>query len=196
MSDGRSSLEGRAAEAASGLDILLGVEDEGWAQLLGSDPAPLVHEAISCVLVRLGFGVGLASEVSVTLADDAGVQVLNREWRGKDKPTNILSFPMMALRPGDRPGPLLGDLILARETCAREAGDEGKAPADHFRHLLVHGTLHLLGYDHESDEEADAMEALEIEILAGLGIDDPYADDEDDDDDDDLSEPNRQQVTR
>lgn len=192
MSDGRSSLEGPAPGGASGLDILLGVEDEGWAPLLGGDPAPLVREAIAAVLTRLEFGEGIASEVSVTLADDAGVRVLNREWRGKDRPTNILSFPMTALRPGHRPGPLLGDLILARETCAREARDEGKSPADHFRHLLVHGTLHLLGYDHESDEEADAMEALEIEILAGLGVADPYADD----DEDDLPDPNRRQVTR
>lgn len=117
-------------------------------------------------------------EIAITLSDDAEVQVLNRDWRGKDKPTNVLSFPglegaMAGLLPPDAPRPL-GDLILAYETCAREAEEQGKSLADHARHLVVHGVLHLLGYDHETDAEAEEMEALETTILAGLGIADPY----------------------
>jgi probable rRNA maturation factor len=191
VSDGRSS-PAPVADAAVGLAVALAVEDEGWLPMLGADPTPLVREALEAVLTRAGFAAGPPTEISVTLADDAAVHGLNSKWRGQDKPTNILSFPMAALRPGDAPGPLLGDLVLARETCAREAAAEGMPPADHFRHLLVHGTLHLLGHDHEEDGEAEAMEALEIAILAGLGIPDPYADDSEDDD----HEPNGEQVTR
>jgi len=116
-------------------------------------------------------------EVSVLLTDDAAVQLLNRDWRGKDKPTNVLSFPT-----GDADGPvrgapeLLGDIAVAFETTAREAIEQDKAFADHFCHLLVHGMLHLLGFDHETESQADEMEPLEIEILAGLGIDSPYPD--------------------
>ncbi|MFZ2870878.1 MAG: rRNA maturation RNase YbeY [Zavarzinia sp.] len=117
-------------------------------------------------------------EIAITLSDDAEVRVLNRDWRGKDKPTNVLSFPglegaMAALLPPDAPRPL-GDVILALETCRREAVDQGKSLADHARHLVVHGVLHLLGFDHEDDAEAEEMEAMETAVLAGLGIADPY----------------------
>lgn len=119
---------------------------------------------------------------SLLFADDAEVHALNREWRGKDKPTNVLSFPMLeredllALAP-DGPPELLGDIALALETCAREAADKGVALEQHAAHLIIHGLLHLSGHDHvHSDEEAAAMEALEIKALALMGIADPYDD--------------------
>lgn len=121
--------------------------------------------------------------VSVVLADDGEVHALNREWRGKDKPTNVLSFPMIspeelaAVDDGDGPPVMLGDLILAHGVCKREASEKHVALASHATHLLVHGLLHLAGFDHEEGEaEAEAMEALEIRILAHLGIADPYGD--------------------
>ena len=115
------------------------------------------------------------AEVSILLADDAAVQELNRAWRGKDGPTNVLSFPAPA-QPGVQ-GPLrLGDIALALETLEREAGSEGKSLADHLLHLVVHGTLHLLGHDHEDEAEAKAMEALEVAALARLNVADPYRD--------------------
>jgi probable rRNA maturation factor len=121
---------------------------------------------------------------SVLLTSDAEVHALNREWRGKDKPTNVLSFPMLeraellALAP-DGPPELLGDIALALETCQREAADKGIPLAHHAMHLIIHGLLHLAGYDHEtSPAAAAAMEALEIKALALLGIPDPYGDSE------------------
>ncbi|MEA3264020.1 MAG: rRNA maturation RNase YbeY [Pseudomonadota bacterium] len=119
---------------------------------------------------------------SLLFADDAEVHALNREWRGKDKPTNVLSFPMLerddllALSP-EGPPELLGDIALALETCAREAADKGVPLEHHAAHLIIHGLLHLAGHDHvHSDEEAAAMEALEIKALALMGIADPYGD--------------------
>ncbi len=111
-------------------------------------------------------------ELSIVLADDALVQHLNKTWRGKDQPTNVLSFPA-----GENTAGIdhLGDIVLALETITREAREQDKKPADHLTHLVVHGMLHLLGYDHEDDDEAEEMEALERRILAGLGIADPYA---------------------
>ncbi|WP_073973687.1 rRNA maturation RNase YbeY [Erythrobacter donghaensis] len=118
--------------------------------------------------------------VSLLFTSDAEVHTLNREWRGRDKPTNVLSFPMLA--PGelaalapDGPPAMLGDIALAHETCAREAADKGVTLEAHAAHLIVHGLLHLAGHDHvDSDEQAEAMEALETRILAKLGIADPY----------------------
>lgn len=120
--------------------------------------------------------------VSILLSDDAEVHALNREWRGKDKPTNVLSFPMLERTallalPAEGPPELLGDVALAVETCTREAAEKGIRLADHAAHLIVHGLLHLAGYDHEtSPEDAAAMEALEIKALALIGIADPYGD--------------------
>lgn len=119
---------------------------------------------------------------SLLFSDDAEVHALNREWRGKDKPTNVLSFPMLereellALAP-DGPPELLGDVALALETCTREAIEKGVPLEHHATHLVVHGLLHLAGHDHvDSDTEAAAMEALEIKTLALMGIADPYGD--------------------
>ena len=120
--------------------------------------------------------------VSLLFTSDARIHALNREWRGRDKPTNVLSFPMLerkellALEP-DGPPVLLGDIALAHETCAREAAVKGIALDNHAAHLIVHGLLHLAGHDHEtSPAHADAMEALEIKALALVGIADPYGD--------------------
>ena len=119
---------------------------------------------------------------SLTFTSDAEVHALNREWRGKDRPTNVLSFPMLgrdellALAP-DGPPELLGDIALALETCTREAADKGISLEHHTAHLIIHGLLHLAGYDHEtSPAEARAMETLEINALAQMGIVDPYGD--------------------
>lgn len=120
-------------------------------------------------------------EVAVRLSDDEEVQALNRDFRGKDKPTNVLSFPqvqpdlLITLANTDDGEILLGDIILARQTCAREAAEKGISLDHHATHLIVHGTLHLLGYDHQDDAGAHAMEALEVKALASLGIANPYA---------------------
>lgn len=121
-------------------------------------------------------------EISVRLSDDAEVHALNRDFRGKDKPTNVLSFPQVqadlleSMSNSDDGEILLGDLVLARETCAREAEEKGISLTDHATHLIVHGTLHLVGYDHMDDASAAAMEALEVKALASLGIANPYGD--------------------
>jgi probable rRNA maturation factor len=112
-------------------------------------------------------------DVSLCLADDAALRALNLRWRGVDKPTNVLSFPSA---PGGRAESVtLGDIALAYETLTREANELGAPLADHYRHLVAHGFLHLIGYDHGSDEEAERMEALESRIMARLGAADPYA---------------------
>lgn len=119
-------------------------------------------------------------EVAVRLTDDAEVRTLNRDYRHKDKPTNVLSFPMVppdlidGLSNTDDGEILLGDIVLAHETCAREAVERSVSVEAHATHLIVHGTLHLLGYDHIRDDEAEAMESLEREIMAALGLHDPY----------------------
>jgi probable rRNA maturation factor len=123
-------------------------------------------------------GLGEA-ELAVMLTDDAGIRTLNSNWRGIDKPTNVLSFP--ALPPSGPSGPddaprMLGDIAIAYQTTRGEADEEQKPFDHHLSHLAVHGFLHLIGYDHEQDDDAEAMEALESEILAQLGIPDPYAD--------------------
>ncbi len=115
------------------------------------------------------------TELAIVLGDDSGIQALNREWRGKNAPTNVLSF--LAARPGKTPSasPYLGDIVIAYQTVAREAATEGKPFNHHLAHLAVHGFLHLLGYDHENDRDAQTMERLERRILKRLAIPDPYA---------------------
>lgn len=110
-------------------------------------------------------------EISVLLCDDAKISTLNRQWRGFDKPTNVLSFPA----PGEHESLPLGDIAVAFETCEREARADKKIFDDHVTHLVVHGVLHLLGYDHETETEAEEMEDTERRILGTLGIADPYA---------------------
>lgn len=115
-------------------------------------------------------------EVSIVLADDATVRALNRDYRGRDAPTNVLAFPQGAAAAEQAAGPLLlGDVVLAYETVRREAAAQGKTLADHTRHLVVHGLLHLCGFDHDADAAAADMERRETAILAALGVADPYA---------------------
>lgn len=117
----------------------------------------------------------MATELSLVFTDDASIREINAEWRSQDKATNVLSFPAFPLEPGGKPGPMLGDIIIARETVEREAADLEKSFDDHLTHLMVHGFLHLFGYDHMNNSEAEIMEGLETRILAGLGLSDPYA---------------------
>jgi len=134
----------------------------------------MVERAVFEALKQSGARLKGAAELSVVLTNDAEQQALNREWRGKDQSTNVLSFPQ--IEPFGAVTGILGDIVLARETLEREAVELGKPFADHFTHLIVHGFLHILGYDHEDDSEAVAMESLETRILAALNIDDPYSD--------------------
>ena len=123
-------------------------------------------------LKQSGAKVRGVSELSIVLTDDAEQQGLNRDWRGIDKPTNVLSFPQ--IEPFGPVTGILGDIVLARETLEREAAELGKPFTDHYTHLVVHGFLHILGYDHIEEAQALVMEGLETKILATLGIPDPY----------------------
>ena len=116
-----------------------------------------------------------AAEVAIVLTDDSGIRTLNRDWRGIDKPTNVLSFPAVQTPAGRAPPRMLGDIAIAYEITRREAESEHKPFAHHLSHLAVHGFLHLIGYDHETDADAEKMENLERSILASLGVPDPYA---------------------
>jgi len=151
--------------------IDLAIEAAGWTALEG--PSRLAEDAIGAAIAQSGVRLAEGAEVSIVLCDDAFIAELNRKWRGVDKPTNVLSFPS-----GGDPGrtPILGDIVIAFETTEKEALEAGKPLRDHVAHLLAHGFLHLIGYDHIDDAEAQEMEALERDILARLGIDDPYRD--------------------
>lgn len=167
------------------LDIAV-IGEETWPT--GVDWLTLGEGAVHAAILVSDFGqltlAPTTAEISIKLTDDAEVQTLNRDYRDKDKPTNVLSFPMIdgdvaeALSDmNDEAGELmLGDIILARETCAAEAIEKGISFADHATHLIVHGTLHLLGYDHMIEAEAEAMEAMEVRALTTLDIADPYTD--------------------
>ncbi|MCJ8143524.1 rRNA maturation RNase YbeY [Ancylobacter sp. A5.8] len=158
------------------IDVL--VEAPAWDAV--PDAESLVTRAViaACEGAATEYELDIeGAEIAVMLTDDAGIRALNRDWRGKDKATNVLSFPTpeVARRGGD---PHLGDIAIAIETLEREATSEAKPFADHLVHLAVHGTLHLLGYDHEVPEEAEEMEAMERAVLASLGVPDPYAETE------------------
>ncbi|HWG78275.1 MAG TPA: rRNA maturation RNase YbeY [Stellaceae bacterium] len=135
--------------------------------------ARLCDEAARAALAGAG-GTPDPAELSIVLGDDALVHALNRQWRGQDKPTNVLSFPAREAAPPPGAPRLLGDVVLAFETLIAEAAAQGKPPAHHLCHLVVHGVLHLMGYDHEAAGEATRMEALEVAVLAELGVADPY----------------------
>jgi probable rRNA maturation factor len=151
--------------------IIVDVEVVDPAWLAAGDVDILAQDAIAATLVEVGKRVHPDAEISVRLCDDDEIRALNLAWRNKDKATNVLSFPSPA---GDR-GPLLGDIVVAFEYVSEEARDAGRALRDHLAHMLVHGMLHLLGFDHENESEAEKMEAFERRILAKLGIDDPYS---------------------
>src|SRR5689334_7619491 len=141
------------------------------------DAEDVIQRAIAAAADAVDADVAEA-ELAVMLTDDSGIRTLNSNWRGIDKPTNVLSFPALQptspQKPGDAPR-MLGDIAIAYETMRREADEEQKPFDHHLSHLAVHGFLHLIGYDHENEADAEAMESLETEILAQLGIPDPYA---------------------
>lgn len=141
------------------------LEDQAWAAVL-PDVETLAAKAAEATLASEG---ALGEGVSLLLTDDQTVRDLNRRFRGQDKPTNVLSFSA----PQNRER-FLGDIALAFGVCAREAAEQGKPLANHLQHLVAHGVLHLLGYDHVSDAQAEEMEGLERAVLAGLGVPDPY----------------------
>jgi probable rRNA maturation factor len=163
------------------LDIALDA-DEDWDSSTAWDR--LAREAAGAAIAESAFpqlGSGeRAVELSVRLTSDDEVHALNAQWRGKDKPTNVLSFPMaepdeLAGEGIEGPELMLGDIVLAHGVCEAEAAEKGISLDQHAAHLMVHGTLHLLGHDHMDDEEAGDMEAREVRALARLGIADPYA---------------------
>ena len=153
---------------------------EGWPPGEWDSLAKDVADAASKVAPELA---NPRLVTSLLFTTDARIHELNREWRQRDKPTNVLSFPMLErgdlvhLDPDDGPPEMLGDIALAYETCAREAEEKAISLQEHAAHLILHGFLHLAGHDHEiSDDDAEKMEALEVKALALLGIDDPYSD--------------------
>jgi probable rRNA maturation factor len=148
---------------------------DGWQA--EPDAEAVIHRAIATAAEIVEADLGEA-ELAIMLTDDAGMRTLNSNWCGIDKPTNVLSFPALpptGPRGGDNAPRMLGDIAISYETTRNEADDEQKPFDHHLSHLAVHGFLHLIGYDHEKDDDAEAMEALEQEILAQLGIPDPYA---------------------
>jgi probable rRNA maturation factor len=146
--------------------IEVAIEDDAWSAAL-PDAEAVVMAAVDAALAEIG---GEAADIAILLTDDAAVRALNVRFRGQDKPTNVLSFPA-----GPGAAGQAGDVALAYGVCAAEAAAQGKRLADHLRHLVVHGVLHLHGHDHEGDAEAEAMEGLERRILNSLGVSDPYA---------------------
>jgi probable rRNA maturation factor len=153
------------------LHIEISRNAESWPEHLDARAEQAVREALTQSKARI---TG-ASELSIVLTDDAEQRILNRDWRGIDKTTNVLSFPQ--IEPFGPVSGLLGDIILAHETLVKEADEQGVSLDDHFTHLVVHGFLHLLGYDHIEDADALVMEGLETQILASLGVANPYAED-------------------
>lgn len=150
--------------------IDIAIEIEAWNGVDGLDA--LARNAVDAAMAASGETLTADTEVSIVLCDDAFIQTLNAKWRGQDKPTNVLSFPADF----EDYAPALGDIVIAYETVAREAADEGKSLRDHLSHMIVHGFFHLLGFDHEDEAEAEEMEAAEVEALAALGIASPYRD--------------------
>lgn len=162
------------------LDVL--IEEPDWLATL-PNVVDLCRAAASAALASTPWWGSVSSspvEACLLLANDARVRALNEEFRGRDEPTNVLSFPsvgpdVLAAVGADGPPPILGDIAIALETSAMEAALESRSLSDHLRHLVVHGTLHLLGYDHATQGEAADMEELEVRVLASLGIADPYS---------------------
>jgi len=151
------------------LAIETSIESDLWRSIPNLDG--LIGQCLAAALAETDEHLREGAEVSLLFCNDARIRVLNAQFRGMDKPTNVLSFP------GPEPletARVLGDIAIAYETVAREAEEQGKALSDHLCHMIVHGFLHLLGFDHETDEEAEAMEADETRVLHSLGIADPY----------------------
>lgn len=161
----------RTTDPKRGIEIDLAIPCASWRRALPA-VAGLARAAATAALEQSRKRIG-AAELSLVLADDAAVRELNARWRGKDAPTNVLAFASDETQVFGRPV-LLGDVVLAFETVTAEAKAQGKSLADHLRHLVIHGVLHLLGYDHIEAAPAKRMEALETRILASLGVANPY----------------------
>ncbi|MBO6717781.1 MAG: rRNA maturation RNase YbeY [Rhizobiaceae bacterium] len=153
--------------------ILIEIEAGDWPTR--AELEAIASRAIAATFAEAGIVPVSAAELGITFTDDTHMAALNGEWRGKSQPTNVLSFPLAVVRPGDPLPPLLGDIVLGFETVEREAREQGKPFTDHLTHLIVHGLLHLFGHDHMMEVEAEAMEALERRVLERLAIPDPYA---------------------
>lgn len=149
--------------------IDIAIEAEAWDSF--EDPFGLAGIVIGQTISQSGVKLAEGAEVSIVLCDDAFIVDLNRKWRQIDKPTNVLAFPSGGPIAST---PVLGDIVIAFETASKEAEELGKPLRDHVAHLLAHGFLHLIGYNHIRDADAEAMEALERSVLARLGIEDPY----------------------
>lgn len=162
----------RSESPTGGLALELRLQSRRWREV--ENLRPRIEAAVAAGLAFARLQPLAGAELSLLLTDDKRIRAVNREWRGFDKPTNVLSFPAV---PAERiaMSPVLGDIVLAFETLAREAEAEQKSLGDHLSHLVIHGLLHLLGEDHESEAEAQRMEAMETAALARLGIADPYA---------------------
>lgn len=161
----------RNTEASEDLIVVL-AQSGAWSDAL-ADAEGVVRAAVEAALME-GGPRARDTNVTIVLADDAGVRALNARFRNQDKPTNVLSFPARAPTTA-LVEKTLGDVVLAYETVAREAAEQAKPFVHHVSHLVVHGVLHLLGYDHDADAEAQTMEALEVSALARLDIPNPYA---------------------
>jgi probable rRNA maturation factor len=153
------------------MNVTIAVDDEGWHAIPALER--MVGTAIDAAATAAGLSAG-SGETAVLLTSDDEIRLLNRHWRGKDQATNVLSFPTeeFPLPPGEAKP--LGDIVLAFDTVSREAANQGKSLPDHATHLIVHGFLHLLGFDHEDEDGAREMEKMETRVLNGLGIADPY----------------------
>jgi probable rRNA maturation factor len=172
-----TSIEPAPADAEPPERLSLAIVEEGgdWSALASREEA--IRAAAAALAAHPSCAAARGAEACIVLADDRLVQSLNRAYRGKDAPTNVLSFPFQS-PPGGEPSRHIGDVVLAAETIRREADEQGAALVSHLQHLVVHGLLHLLGFDHETEAEAQIMEGLEAQILAALGIADPYATDD------------------
>jgi probable rRNA maturation factor len=155
------------------LEISITINNEGWPEEAGL--LALCERAVTATAASAGLAWPEGAELSLLFTSDAEMAVINGEWRGKPVATNVLSFPGGDVEVGEPAGPMLGDLVFARETVEREAAEQEKSFGDHLTHLAVHGFLHLFGYDHIDDAEAEEMEEIERKVLSGLGIADPYA---------------------
>ena len=164
-----------SSEADSGVPVTLDVLVEAGAWPAADGLEALAHRAVGAAFAEAGAVARSPVELSLVFTDDAHIRALNAQWRGKDKPTNVLSFPAFRGHAGASLPRLLGDIVLAWETVLREAELEERPLEHHIAHLIVHGLLHLLGHDHEVEDEAETMESLERAALARLAIPDPYA---------------------
>ncbi|HCP00110.1 MAG: rRNA maturation RNase YbeY [Alphaproteobacteria bacterium] len=157
------------------ITVIVDIVCSAWREV-GPDLEEVVRAAARTAAVEAGVALPAVAELGVRLCDDAEILVLNRSWRDRDAATNVLAFALNdTVAPGDL---MLGDVVVAYETCAAEAKAQQKTLSDHLSHMVVHGTLHLLGFDHQDDDQAEAMEDLERTVLTRLGVADPYLGDE------------------